>query len=294
MSAATTGITIADVRLPDQPLVWINPAFEALSGHRAEDVVGRNCRVLQGPATDPGAVAEIGAAIAAGRGVQVRVRNYRADGTPWWNDLTLCPVSDADGQLTHYVGVQHDVTARVEAEQTVLHLAYHDPLTDLPNRALLDQALSAALDRGARTRAATAVVYIDLDDFKAVNDRLGHAAGDQLLVAVAARLRACLRPGDTVARFGGEEFAILVERPSEAGEASAVAERIVAAFDIPFVLGERVLRATASLGVALSTPGLADAPRLLRAADRALYRAKASGKAQYQIAPPEWIADDGA
>ena len=116
---------------PDAPLIWVNAAFRELTGYSDHQVSGRNCRPLRGPATDRRTIAELGAAVAAGRQVRTRLLNYRADGVPWWNELQLSPVRDTRGALTHYVGVQHDITARVEAEAKVLHLAYHDAPTGL-------------------------------------------------------------------------------------------------------------------------------------------------------------------
>ena len=287
VSATTTGLTISDVLAPDQPLVWVNPAFLQLTGRTAEQLLGRNCRLLQGPGTDPVAVAEIGAAIAAGRGARVRVRNYRADGTPWWNELVLCPVRDPDGRLTHYIGVQNDVTAHVEAEQTVLHLAYHDALTGLPNRARLDDALTAALERRRDTGTATALLFIDLDDFKTVNDRHGHSAGDTLLCQVAARLRAAVRADDLLARQGGDEFLLLLtDLPGHSAEAVAAraADQLLHALQEPFDVHGTRLSVAASIGIHVDQGDAARTDDLLRVADAAMYSAKNQGGARHHSA----------
>jgi len=283
VAAATTGMTITDVREPDQPLVWVNPAFTQLAGYPSDELLGRNCRLLQGPGTEPAAVAEIGAAIAAGTELRVRLLNYRADGTPWWNELHLCPVHDEAGLLTHYIGVQNDITARIEAEQTVLHLAYHDPLTRLPNRTRLADVLTSALDRAQHTGTATALLSIDLDNFKQVNDTHGHSAGDLLLRDVATRLRTAVRADDLLARQGGDEFLLLLTDlpPHQAARiAGRTAQQLGEALEQPFVLQQTKLTVTASIGVAVDTAGVNTADDLLRIADAAMYRVKNSGNQQ--------------
>jgi diguanylate cyclase (GGDEF)-like protein len=240
--------------------------------------------MLQGPSTDPVAVAEIGAAIAAGRSARVRLRNYRADGSTWWNELLLCPVHDSAGQLTHYIGVQNDVTAQVEAERTVLHLAYHDALTGLPNRARLDDALTAALTRRKRTATATALLFIDLDNFKAVNDRHGHSAGDALLRQVATRLRSAVRADDLLARQGGDEFLVLLtDLPlhDAAAVAARAADQLLHALREPFDVHGIKLEVAASVGISVDTDGVADADDLRRTADAAMYTAKKDGGARH-------------
>ena len=278
LDASTTGITIADMTRADAPLVWVNTAFSELTGYPAHQVLGRNCRLLQGPATDQRTIAELGTAVAAGRQICTLLLNHRRDGTPWWNELQLSPVRDHDGILTHYIGVQHDVTARVEAEAKMLHLAYHDPLTGLPNRERLSAALTDALERGRRTGSATALLFIDLVAFKAINDAYGHATGDQLLREVAGRLRLALRADDLLARQGGDEFLLLLAdlpAPLAAGIAERVAEDLLAALGPAFlVTTDQQVSIGASIGISLA-PTDADTPeQLLRHADTAMYTAK--------------------
>jgi diguanylate cyclase (GGDEF)-like protein len=190
-------------------------------------------------------------------------------------------ISDPSGGGQVLQGYLLDVTARKEAEELLRHQAFHDPLTGLANRALFTDRVQHALVLGGKEGAA-AVLFVDLDDFKAMNDRLGHPAGDSLLCAVGARLCSVLSPSHTVARLGGDEFAILVEDVRDAATAAATADRLVSAFQQPFhVLGNDVF-VTASIGIAMGD----DADELLRSADVAMYRAKASGKAQYAFYAP--------
>jgi diguanylate cyclase (GGDEF)-like protein len=164
--------------------------------------------------------------------------------------------------------------------------AFHDPLTDLPNRSLFADRLDHALARLRRRHQSVAVLLLDLDGFKEINDTLGHEAGDQLLVAVAERLRACLRPADTVARLGGDEFTILLEEITQLREATRVAERIKSALATPFVLDGREWSVTASIGIALNTPEQGAPDELMRSADTAMYQAKRAGKARYEVFEP--------
>ncbi|MCL4466731.1 MAG: EAL domain-containing protein [Chloroflexi bacterium] len=163
------------------------------------------------------------------------------------------------------------------------HQAFHDSLSELPNRVLFLDRLKHAISRAKRHKKGTGVLFIDLDNFKVVNDSLGHQVGDQLLIAVARRLRAAVRPEDTVARFGGDEFTILLEGLNEVGQATCIAERIIERMQLPFTIGSHEVYTGASMGIVVSEPGEEDPDRLLRDADVAMYRAKMNGKGQYVI-----------
>ncbi|HEY7730807.1 MAG TPA: EAL domain-containing protein [Gaiellaceae bacterium] len=211
----------------------------------------------------------------------VEYRLIARDGRIVWVLDEARIISDPSGGGQVLQGYLLDVTARKEAEELLRHQAFHDPLTGLANRALFTDRVQHALVLGGKEGAA-AVLFVDLDDFKAMNDRLGHPAGDSLLCAVGARLCSVLSPSHTVARLGGDEFAILVEDVRDAATAAATADRLVSAFQQPFhVLGNDVF-VTASIGIAMGD----DADELLRSADVAMYRAKASGKAQYAFYAP--------
>jgi diguanylate cyclase (GGDEF)-like protein/PAS domain S-box-containing protein len=223
---------------------------------------------------------------ATGEPLFVEYRLRTRDGRYIWVQDEARVVHDANGSVLQ--GYLLDVTARREAEEQLRHQAFHDALTGLANRALFTNRVEHALVlRSQQRRAEVAVLFLDLDDFKGVNDTLGHAAGDTLLRGVGVRLRDALSPSFTVARLGGDEFAVLIEEI--AGPASAVdaAERIVAELQTPFELEGREVFVSASVGIALGTV----ADDLLRAADVAMYRAKASGKAQYVMYAPTMAED---
>ena len=296
LAATTSGVTIADMRLPDQPLIYVNDAFESLAGLSRDDVLGRNCRFLQSPDADPAAVARIRAAIDRGEEIRETVLNLRGtDREPWWNEIHLAPVFDADGVLVQYIGVQHDVTARVLAERALLQerdrnrafldrieeLAYTDPLTGLPNRRRLEERVETALWDARSGSDTVALLFVDLDGFKAVNDELGHAAGDELLQAVARTLRTRLRRGDLLARLGGDEFLVALTGlapESAAAEARRVADALSATVAVPMPAAGREVTVGASVGVAVYPADGEEFGALLHRADMDMYARKTTAR----------------
>jgi diguanylate cyclase (GGDEF)-like protein/PAS domain S-box-containing protein len=215
-----------------------------------------------------------------------RVRHR--DGT-WLHSETVAANLLEDPNVRGLVLNTRDVSDRKELEAQLVHQAFHDGLTGLANRTLFAERVEHALARDGR--GDLAVLFIDLDDFKHVNDSLGHAAGDQLLVAAARRLQGCLRPTDTAARLGGDEFAVLLERVTDAEAAAAVAGRVLDTLHQPFGLNGRTIPIKASLGVATGRPGTDEAEELLRNADVAMYAAKAGGKDRYELFRPDMHED---
>lgn len=283
IAAANSSIVIADAGKPDYPIDFVTPAFERLTGYSAAEVVGRNARFLQGAETDTAEKEALRRAIAEGREHTAMLVNYRKEGTPFWNELYVSPLCDNAGTVTHYVGVQRDVTERRRIEEQLLQQAFHDPLTGLPNRLLFRDRLEHAVRAAMRRQDLVAVLFLDLDGFKAVNDTLGHLAGDQLLIAVAERLGVCLRTSDTAARFGGDEFTVLLEELSDGQDAIRVAERILERVAQGYSIEGQSVSVTTSIGVAYA-PGPAARPDdLLKQADGVLYQAKAGGKNRYAV-----------
>lgn len=278
VAATRSSVLIADAREPDHPLVWVNDAFEATSGYRAEQAIGRNARFMQGPLTDRVAVAGLRAALRMGRPNRSRLLNYRADGSTWWNEMYLSPLQDAEGRLTHFLGVQNDVTDQVEMAEQAAHAATHDALTGLANRVSFIDQLQREIARSTRDRRALAVYFLDLDGFKEVNDTHGHSEGDRVLVQVADRLRGRLRGADLVARLGGDEFlALAVDLPGDGAAASrTVAEDLADALAAPFDVAGTAWRIGVSIGTACHPRDGGTAGELVATADAAMYRAKPS------------------
>lgn len=283
VAASRNGIIITDASQPEAPMIDVNPAVERITGYSAGEILGRNCRMFQGADTDPEARATIRRAMGAREECAITLLNYRRDGTPFWNELHIAPVVDEVGRVTHWVGILDDVSKRKELEAELIHQAFHDPLTGLPNRALIANHLEMALSRAGEKGQSVGVLFVDLDGFKFVNDGLGHEAGDRLLAALAERLQAGLRPGETLARFGGDEFIVLIDSVADPSEATWVAERIAAALRPAILVDGRKVIATASIGIAIGAAPTELAGDLLRHADIAMYRAKRQGKARFEL-----------
>ena len=284
--SVSNGISISDAHLPDCPLTYVNPAFERITGYTASEVCGRNCRFLQGTDTDQPARGEIRQALSEGKDARVVLRNYRKDGTLFWNELYLSTIRDHDGNITHFVGIQNDITAQIEAENQLQHLAHHDPLTGLANRGLLMAQLDQALEKARRNQTTVAVLYFDLNKFKLVNDTFGHDAGDQLLLVVAARLRSFARGGETVARLGGDEFVVVLQDINSTRQPAMVMRRLSAKLQEPTnILGTDIFPG-ASVGMAIFPQDGETAEDLLKSADFKMYLAKHDAHANLQPRKP--------
>lgn len=278
------GVVVADATQPGCPLTYVSPGFEQLTGYAAEDVLGSGCSRLQGPETDPRSIEVLRQAIREGREAYVTLLNYRADGSTFWNEVALAPQHDADGRVVQYLGVQKDVTSRLQANARIHELANRDSLTGLLNRGAFQRELHDALGRCAEHEQQLALLFVDIDDFKRVNDTYGHLTGDALLVAVAQRLRSILRPGDVLARPGGDEFQLLVQGVTDVSDISIqVASRVVSALQQPFEIDGITLGVRGSVGVSAYPRDAAAADELLRHSDAAMYVAKGAGKNGFQV-----------
>ncbi|MGE0387698.1 MAG: EAL domain-containing protein [Gammaproteobacteria bacterium] len=417
LEGSSNGIMITEARDGSYPLVYVNRAFQEITGYRREEVLGRDCRFLQGPDMDQPGLDEIRAALGENRDVRVLLRNYRKDGSRFWNELSIYPIRTDGDPPRFYVGVQRDMTANVvheeaaraaaererralafagigiftwdvnggrvnasdimlrllgrnggngvldhdalhdtvhpddrnrfeealrlclaghvsldieyrvvwpdgdthwlhsrgdieadgtglpgrilcltqdisarhESEERVRFSAHHDTLTGLPNRALLRDRLQQALNQARRQGTHVAVVFIDLDHFKHVNDSLGHHVGDQVLQAVARRLQAITRDTDTLCRYSGDEYIVVLPNLGDAGEAGLVAEKIVHGLSDPYDLAGVEIVVTPSVGVALFPDDADQIDALMKNADVAMYHAKDDGRSNYKFFKPQMI-----
>ena len=267
----------------DQPIIFSNEAFQRRTGYTDAEIVGRSMRVLHGPGTDPAVVERIIDSMHQGRAATAEMVNYTKSGDPYWVEVELMPFTDDAGHISHWVVVGRDITERRHSADAIHRLAYYDVLTGLPNRRLMTERLDAMVAAANAGRGLGAVLYIDLDNFKHVNDARGHATGDALLKHTAKSLANVVRKGDTVARLGGDEFVVLLDGlgtdATGAGAAAlSVSDKIRAALAEDVTIDDQDYSSTASIGVALPTrPGQSVAD-LLRDADLAMYHAKAAGR----------------
>jgi diguanylate cyclase (GGDEF)-like protein/PAS domain S-box-containing protein len=280
--SVTNGISISDVTDPEMPLIYVNPAFEKLTGYSLNEVSGKNCRFLQaGEHAQPG-LEPLRQAIHERRDVKTVLKNFRKDGTPFWNELFLSPIRDRTGNVTHYVGIQNDVTERVELEARIAHMAQHDTLTGLVNRELLMDRLTQALARAERSGRLVAVLFLDLNNLKTVNDSYGHNIGDLLIKTMGHRLAAAVRKCETAARLGGDEFVVVLEDLQDEQAAESIRCRIANQLHQPMWAAGEELHPSASIGMALYPQNGETSAELLRAADLAMYTAKNSFKQMQQ------------
>ena len=267
---------------------YVSPVFERILGYKPEHGIGRHA--FQPPVMHPDdadRVGEVFAGLIGSPGAEATIdfRLRHADGR-WVQVEATSKNLLYDPNIGGIVVNYRDITERKTFEERLKHQAFHDTLTELPNRALFMNRLEHALIRTERREKAAAVLFLDLDNFKLVNDSLGHEMGDRLLVSVAQRLLGCLRAEDTAARFGGDEFTILLEDVSDARDAVRVAEQIMRALSAPFIVETHEVFVTTSIGIALGTSSQERPTDMLRNADVALYRAKFSGRAAYEVFDP--------
>lgn len=282
IEASPNGVVMADATQPHLPLVYVNSAFTDITGYSAEEALGRNCRFLQGDDTNIESVEEIRRGISLHQDVQVLLRNYRRDGSLFWNQLSISPVFDEDGLCTHFIGIQQDITRQRDQEALLAYQSSHDPLTGLPNLGVLQARLERGFQACHAQAQSLAVLYIDLDNFKPVNDALGHGMGDLLLKTVAQRLLDIVPAGTHVTRLSSDEFVVLIAPYQNEHDVIALASRILAAIAQPFTLYQHCLHISASIGVASNKGDVTKAHDLLHHASLAMEDAKRQGRNTWQ------------
>ncbi|MGZ5381895.1 MAG: putative bifunctional diguanylate cyclase/phosphodiesterase, partial [Thermoanaerobaculia bacterium] len=278
LEAAANAVLITDC---EGRIEWVNPAFTELTGYEPDEVIGRTPRILKSERQAPYYYEKLWETILAGNVWRGELQNRRKDGTLYVEEQTITPVKSASGEIRHFISIKQDVTARKQNEEQIRHLALHDPLTDLSNRRAFEESLVRTVAR-ARRGSPSSLLVLDLDNFKIVNDALGHPAGDRVLVEVARLIVALVRPGDDVARFGGDEFAVLLEGVPLEG-ARITAERLRRSIDEHrFYVDDRAFELGVSVGV-VPVDGSADASSLMALADTALYAAKEKGRNRVMV-----------
>ncbi len=283
VESSVNAIVITATTAEGNIVEYVNPAFTRVTGYEAADILGRDCRMLQQDDVAQPALETLRAAMRAGSEATIVVRNYRKDGTLFWNELRVAPVREDGGKVSHWVGVINDISATLSYQAELEHQANHDALTLLPNRSLFNDRLDQAIAFASRYNHSVWVVFIDLDNFKLVNDTLGHAMGDRLLQTVAARLNQRLRQSDTVARLGGDEFMLLLMDHQSPRLTEEVVTELLTAVSAPVRLDDHELTLTCSIGVSVFPKDGTTGPELLKHADMAMYHAKEAGRNQQKF-----------
>jgi diguanylate cyclase (GGDEF)-like protein/PAS domain S-box-containing protein len=286
---------------PAGTIVSWNAGAQRMHGYSAEEIVGQNFSRLF-PAEDvqrqrPQKILRLAE---LGERFQAEIPRVRRDGSIFIGEVAVTALHDSSGKLRGFSKISRDLTARKDAEHKLLvakeqiadlaHLAEHDPLTGLPNRLLLNDRINQGIALAYRQLGKVAVLFLDLDGFKNINDSLGHSIGDKLLCSVAKRLLACVRSPDTVSRNGGDEFILVLQEMKQPNQAASTARRVLRALADPHRIGDLELHVTASIGVSVYPEDGPDAETLIKNADTAMYQAKASGRKQFQFFTPQMNA----
>ena len=286
LSASVFEATMEGILVTDEAanIVSVNPAFSTLTGYSAEEVVGKNVRILKSGRHDELFFGAMYEKLKTDRLWKGEVWTQRKDGTTYLAQLSISAICDDGDSVLKYVGVCSDITEKWDKEQLVLHMALHDGLTGLPNRSLLMERLCQVIAMSRRDSRSIALMFLDLDGFKKVNDTLGHSIGDEVLKTVATRLSGLLRNSDTVARLGGDEFVVLLDNPESSERIAQIGARVIAVLNEPMQFDDVQAHVGTSIGISVFQDGSDSPEALLKRADDAMYAAKAAGKNVYRFA----------
>ncbi|MBI3479604.1 MAG: EAL domain-containing protein [Nitrosomonadales bacterium] len=277
---ANEGIVITDTK---NNILAVNPAFTTISGYSAEEAIGKNPRMLSSGLMDEAFYQSMWANINATGKWHGEIVDRRKDGELYAEWLSISALRNDSGQLTHYVALMSDISERKAAEARMVYLAQHDVLTGLPNRMLFQDRLQQAINHAERQQDKVALLFMDLDRFKDVNDTLGHHVGDLLLQEVARRILLCVRSSDTVSRQGGDEFVIMLPNLEDLGDIVLVVDKLIEIIVASYELSGHTVHVTASVGVSVYPQDGEDIDILLRNADTAMYQAKDAGRNGYRF-----------
>jgi diguanylate cyclase (GGDEF)-like protein/PAS domain S-box-containing protein len=274
-----SGVVIADC---SGVIEYVNPRYTQITGYSSAEAVGRIAELMNNEQLTDANNLTLQEAMQLGASWETFMVSVRKNGDRFWQQVTASPILDDLGALSHIVLNIEDISERVETQAQMEKLAFYDPLTGLDNRRLFRDRLEQGLKRVRRNRKSMALLFLDLDQFKRINDTLGHDAGDELLCAVAQRLRSCVREEDIVSRLGGDEFTILLSDIGHAEAASVVARKILLSLQTPITLGEQEITISCSIGITVAPEDSMNASVLMRNADLAMYRAKDQGRNNFQ------------
>ena len=282
-SALQQSADAAMISDPQGIIEYVNPAFEKMTGYHRDELIGKKTNIFKSGRQGSRFYRKLWQTILNGKVYREIFVNHRKDGSAYYEEKTITPLKDECGVITHFVATGKDVTSRVHKHKRLRFMAHHDVLTELPNRASFLGILKKSIDRASIHRRHVAVMFLDMDCFKDINDTLGHDAGDQVLKAYAHRLQGAVREVDVVARLGGDEFAILLDDMADVNNISRIAAKIISALSPPVVVDGREILLTVSIGISIFPEDGGDVQSLLKNADIAMYRAKDLGKNSFQF-----------
>ena len=280
INQAADAIMITDI---NGKIEYINPAFKEMTGFSWNEAIGKSPSLLKSGKQSLSFYERMWKTIKKGEAFNDIVINRRKNGSLYYEEKTITPIKEENGNITSFISTGHDITDRMETQQELFHLAHHDALTGLPNRALLQDRLTQVLTRIKQNKRHIAVLFIDLDRFKIINDTLGHDTGDKLLKKVSERLIECVREGDTIARLGGDEFSVILNDVAKKEDIEPIAHKMLEQIATPFNINQHELFISASIGIVFAPENGEETLTLLKKADKAMYLAKESGKNRFQF-----------
>ena len=281
VEASPNSLFITDVS-EERLMVYVNPAFLKLTGYTETEVLGQGCFFLQGPDTDPDQISLLKQAVKKQKEIQVTIKSYCKDGSWFWNRLTLGPIFDQTGTCTHFLGIQEDITQQLIHEEYIRHQHTHDYLTGLPNQHAFKQILENIFEVQHESSEPLVLLYIDLDDFKNINDSLGHLVGDQILKSVGERLQKFIQDDNVLCRFAEDEFILLLSGIYESSEVEAIAGEILELLSILFVIDQYKIHLSASIGIVADDSSIHHSSELIYQSVLAMQEAKRQGRNMWQ------------
>ncbi len=288
LEASINGIFITD---KSGIMLWSNQALAEMSGYAVDEMTGQSIDIFKSGKHAENFYADIWLHLLAGDAWKGRIINRRKDGSLYTAEQTVTPILDATGRLSHFVAIQEDISERLKTQGELVRLAEFDTLTGLPNRHVFMERLQAAIERAQRADAMVAVMMLDIDNFKTINNTLGHSVGDALLVAVSDKIGAIMRTTDTLAHLGGDEFGLVLENVKDMAAASRMMRKILDSFHRSLTIDGHVVEVTASIGIAAYPKDDTEAQALMRQAELAMYQAKAGGRDAFRYFDREMDAD---